>query len=62
MARGGGGGVESKKESVLSENAIVNQILSSNRTSGNIDTGVLEKLFADLEKEAEKSVHHKAAK
>ena len=50
--------VESKKDSVLSQNAIVNRILNSSRTSANIDTAVLERLFADLEREAEKSVHH----
>lgn len=46
--------------SALSDNALVNHILSSNRTSKKIDTSALERLFQETQRSAERSVHSKS--
>lgn len=49
-----------KSKSILSENALVNQILNCNKTSKKIDTSALEKLFRETQQSASRSVYNKS--
>ena len=51
---------EDKGKSILSENALVNQILNNNRSCKKIDTSALEKLFMETQKCADRSVYNKS--